>query len=93
MPWFLASRREVLLRAPKVTIVVCTHERPEGLDTCLRSLLALDYPNFSVLVVDNAPLTNRTKSVVDHLGSSAIDYVMEPRGAVLGTEQGSRSGR
>jgi glycosyltransferase involved in cell wall biosynthesis len=62
-----------------MTIVVCTHERPEGLDTCLRSLLALDYPNFSVLVVDNAPLTNRTKSVVDHLGSSAIEYVMEPR--------------
>ena len=79
LPRFLASRREVLLRAPKMTIVVCTHERPEGLDTCLRSLLALDYPNFSVLVVDNAPLTNRTKSVVDHLGSSAIEYVMEPR--------------
>lgn len=79
LPRFLASRREVLLRAPRMTIVVCTHERPEGLDTCLRSLLALDYPNFSVLVVDNAPLTNRTKSVVDHLGSSAIEYVMEPR--------------
>ena len=79
LPRFLASRQEVLLRAPQITIVVCTHERPEGLDTCLRSLLALDYPNFSVLVVDNAPLTSRTKSVVDHLGSSAIEYVMEPR--------------
>jgi len=79
LPRFLASRAQVLLRAPKVTIVVCTHERPEGLDTCLRSLLALDYPNFSVLVVDNAPLTSRSKSVVDHLGSSEIEYVVEPR--------------
>jgi len=73
LPRFLASRREVLLRAPRMTIVVCTHERPEGLDTCLRSLLALDYPNFSVLVVDNAhsPIEpSRSSTTLDRRRSS-----------------------
>ena len=62
-----------------MTIMVCTRERPERLDACLKSLLAQDYPNFSVLVVDNAPLTNRSKSVVDQLDSEAIEYIVEPR--------------
>jgi glycosyltransferase involved in cell wall biosynthesis len=78
-PVFLASRRKVLLQPPKMTIMVCTRERPERLDACLKSLLAQDYPNFSVLVVDNAPLTNRSKSVVDQLDSEAIEYIVEPR--------------
>jgi GT2 family glycosyltransferase len=78
-PRFLTSRDELLLQAPKMTVVVCTHERPEGLDTCLRSLLAQDYPNFSVLVVDNAPATDRSKSVVDRYASAGVEYVQEPR--------------
>jgi glycosyltransferase involved in cell wall biosynthesis len=78
-PTFLASRRKVLIDAPKITVVVCTHERPEGLDLCLQSLLAQDYPSFSVLVVDNAPVTDRSKSVVDRIASPAIEYVVQPR--------------
>jgi GT2 family glycosyltransferase len=76
---FLESRRIALLDPPKMTIVVCTRERPEGLDACLRSLLAQAYPNFSVLVVDNAPTTDRSEEVVNRLASPIIDYVVEPR--------------
>jgi glycosyltransferase involved in cell wall biosynthesis len=76
---FLTSRRDVLRHAPKMTAVVCTHERPEGLEACLKSLLAQEYPDFSVLVIDNAPTTGRSRSVVDGLGSPVVTYALEPR--------------
>jgi GT2 family glycosyltransferase len=76
---FLTSRAEVLRNPPDITVVVCTHERPDGLEACLRSLLVQVYPRFSVLVVDNAPVTDRSKAVVDRFASSAISYVIEER--------------
>jgi glycosyltransferase involved in cell wall biosynthesis len=79
LPQFLASRREVLRAAPMMTVVVCTRERPEGLDACLRSLLQQEYPNFSILVIDNAPVTDRTESTVKGFASPLIQYVAEPR--------------
>jgi glycosyltransferase involved in cell wall biosynthesis len=79
LPDFLARRRDVLEKAPKMTVVVCTRERPEGLEACLKSLLAQEYPDFSVLVVDNAPVTEGSKSVVDRLSSPKIRYIVEPR--------------
>ena len=79
LPDFLARRREVLEKAPKTTVVVCTRERPEGLEACLKSLLAQEYPDFSVLVVDNAPVTEGSKSVVDRLCSPKVRYVVEPK--------------
>jgi glycosyltransferase involved in cell wall biosynthesis len=79
LPEFLSSRREILSSAPKVTVVVCTHERPERLEACLQSLLAQKYPDFSVYVVDNSPVTNRSKLVVERLASPVITYVLEPR--------------
>lgn len=41
--------------APTCSVVVCTRNRPEALDRCLRALAQLTYPRFEVLVVDNAP--------------------------------------
>ena len=78
-PMFLSSRQEVLRFAPKMTVIVCTHERPEGLETCLQSLISQEYPNYSILVVDNAPSTKRTKAVVDRFTASSIGYVVEPQ--------------
>jgi len=79
LPPFLASRHRVLSEAPNVTVVVCTRERPERLRTCLLSLLAQEYPHFSVLVVDNFPETDRTKAVVDALTSPLVTYVVQPQ--------------
>jgi glycosyltransferase involved in cell wall biosynthesis len=78
-PTFVTTRSELLAHAPKFTIVVCTRERPEGLRACLESLLAQEYPDFSILVVDNAPTTDRSESVVEQLSSKVIRYVVEPR--------------
>jgi GT2 family glycosyltransferase len=76
---FLSSRLEVLRNAPKLTIIVCTHERPQRLKACLESLLAQEYPEFSILVIDNCPTTGRSKAVVDEISSSLIQYAREPR--------------
>jgi len=76
---FLASRQKVLAHAPNITVIVCTRERPERLTNCLQSLIAQDYPNFSVLVVDNFPTTERTKDVIDRLASPLITYAVQPQ--------------
>ena len=44
-----------------VSVVVGTRNRAEHLRDCLRQLLDLDYPNFDVAVVDNAPDNDATR--------------------------------
>ncbi len=46
--------------APLVSIVVPTRDRLSRLAYCLQSLLALDYPHYEILIVDNAPATQNT---------------------------------
>jgi GT2 family glycosyltransferase len=41
-------------KTPRVTVVVATLDRPEALRRCVESILACDYPNFDVLIVDNS---------------------------------------
>jgi GT2 family glycosyltransferase len=67
--------------APPVTVVVATRERPVALARCVRSLTELDYPNFDVVVVDNAPGTTQTRRTVEAFQDEplAIRYVREDR--------------
>lgn len=84
-PPFLAARRAALVNAPRVTVVVCTRENPAGLRRCVESLVHLEYPHFSVLVVDNAPVSDATRSVVATMreaGPVRIEYVVEPVGGL-----------
>ena len=46
-------------KLPSMSVVVCTREHPDVLERQLHSLVRLDYPNFEVIVVDNAPQTER----------------------------------
>ena len=79
-PAFLARRREVLADAPPITVVICTRERPGALARCLDSLLAQAYPDFRVLVVDNAPTTDATAEVVRSAARRGpVTYLMEPK--------------
>jgi GT2 family glycosyltransferase len=52
---FLQHRQAVLAAAPFVSVVICTRDRPDQLETCLRCLSSQEYPSFEVVVVDNAP--------------------------------------
>jgi glycosyltransferase involved in cell wall biosynthesis len=79
-PDFLARRREVLATAPHITVVVCTREHPDALAVCLDSLLAQKYPSFRVLVVDNAPASAATETVVRAAAERGpVDYLLEPK--------------
>ncbi len=64
LPRCVEARARFLANAPSVTVVVCTRERPEALTRCLDSLMALVYPRYEVLVVDNAPRTPATADLV-----------------------------
>lgn len=67
-----------------VSIVVCTRERPEQLREALISILACTDStsaagNFEVVVVDNAPSTDATRSVVESFSDPRVRYVLESR--------------
>ena len=50
--------------APRVTVVVATRERASSLAACLDALARLGYPDYEVVVVDNAPATDQTARLV-----------------------------
>jgi GT2 family glycosyltransferase len=62
--------------AAPMTIVVCTRERPRDLTRCLDALRPLLSDGHDVLVVDNAPDTNRTAGVVSRY---SVRHVVEPK--------------
>lgn len=62
----------------RVTIVVATRERADQLARALDSLLAQDHPDFEIVVVDNAPVTNATHDLVEHKYRERVRYVREP---------------
>lgn len=80
-PGCLRDRDELLAQAPFISVIVSTRDRPDVLGRCLHSLLALEYPRYEVLVVDNAPSSDATARLVEreygHL--SQIRYVREDR--------------
>lgn len=50
---------------PPVSVVICTRDRTSHLKRVLESVLALDYPSFEVIVVDNAATTLETWRYVE----------------------------
>jgi len=65
-----------MIAAPRLSVVVCTRERPNDLERCLRALTEQTVRELDVIVVDNAPRTGDTRRVVDEAG---VRYVLEPR--------------
>jgi GT2 family glycosyltransferase len=57
LPWppaYLVGRATVLHNAPPASVIVCTRDRGAELSRCLTAVLGQDYPDFEVIVVDNA---------------------------------------
>ncbi|MEU5522515.1 glycosyltransferase [Streptomyces sp. NPDC047860] len=63
---------------PFVSVVVATRERAGQLGRALDSLLAQEHPRFEVVVVDNAPLTDDTRDLVERKYGERVRYVREP---------------
>ena len=60
------------------SVIVCTRDRSESLRIALTSILASERGDFEVVVVDNAPATDATRTVVDDLADPRLRYVLEP---------------
>jgi glycosyltransferase involved in cell wall biosynthesis len=58
----VAKRRQFLKDAPSASIVLCTRDRIDFLMVHLPHLLTLNYPDYEIIVVDNA---SRTSAVAD----------------------------
>jgi glycosyltransferase involved in cell wall biosynthesis len=61
-----------------VTVAVCTRDRTEDLARCLDSLEGVQYSDWEVLVVDNAPSSDATRTLVERRGAR-VRYTREPR--------------
>ncbi|WP_238431745.1 glycosyltransferase [Streptomyces cavernae] len=71
-------RLHALREAPAISVIVASRDRPELLRRCLCSLLRSDYPDFEVIVVDNAPADDATESLVRRAFRGRVRYVREP---------------
>ncbi len=72
-------RADVLALAPAISVVVCTRDRPDGLAVLLEALARQEYPNFEVIVVDNAPSGSATRDAVAGFSGRRVRYVRERR--------------
>jgi glycosyltransferase involved in cell wall biosynthesis len=75
-----AKRNAFRVCAPFASVVICTRDRAESLARCLESVVALDYPKFEIVLVDNAPKTDDTKRVVEAFRARGFElrYILEP---------------
>jgi len=76
---FVVGRERALSQAPSMSVVICTRDRPDMLARALDAVLAQRYPDFHVIVVDNAPSAPDTKVCVEQFGDRRMDYLVEPR--------------
>ncbi|WP_081633365.1 glycosyltransferase [Mycobacterium sp. 360MFTsu5.1] len=79
VPRCLRDRADVLADPPAITVIVATRDRPDTLRTCLQTLLAVDYPTFEVLVVDNDPSSDATQTLIAGEFAGRVRYVREDR--------------
>ncbi|WP_144712476.1 glycosyltransferase family 2 protein [Curtobacterium pusillum] len=68
------------VRLPSTSVVLCTRDRADQLRGALDSLLALDHPDFEVVIVDNAPSDESTRELVEAIAATdpRVRYVREP---------------
>ena len=80
-PRCLQEREKFLTNAPFASIIVATRDRADSLKGSLDSLLGLEYPDYEIIVVDNASSTEATSDLVrERYGSEPkVRYVREKR--------------
>ncbi len=71
------QRAEFLARAPSASVLVATHNRVDTLGPCLDSLLEMEYPDFEIIVIDNAPSDQHTAEFVRQKYGGRVRYARE----------------
>ncbi len=74
---------------PRISAIICTHNRDEYLGAAIDTLLDQDFDNYEVIVVDNAS-TDQTRAVVEaRLSHPRLQYIYE---ATLGLSAARNAG-
>jgi glycosyltransferase involved in cell wall biosynthesis len=77
---YLAGRAAALAAAPPATVIVCTRDRASRLASCLDAVVTQEYPDFEVVVVDNAPASDAVAELVGgRPWPVPVRRVVEPR--------------
>jgi len=79
---------------PQISAIICTHNRDNYLGAAIDSLLAQEFPDFEILVVDNAS-SDRTRQVIEaRLPHPHLQYIWEPTtGLSIARNTGARIAR
>lgn len=76
---FFAHLKNLFMQLPPVTIVVLNYNGIADTRKCIRSLLKISYPNFSITVVDNGSTMNEAKLLSRQFRDRRIEIVRFPK--------------
>lgn len=76
-PFLTWHKQRLAQKQLSISVVICTRDRPDYVQECLRSLESLSEPPDEIVVVDNAPSSDDTKKIVAQI--RGVKYVLEPR--------------
>jgi GT2 family glycosyltransferase len=86
---FRRSPAELLPQKPRISVVVCSYNGGATLEQCLRSLMALEYPNYEVIVVDDGS-TDNSRAILARF--SDVRVIQQPnRGLSVARNVGLRA--
>jgi GT2 family glycosyltransferase len=73
----LAQLQSPPISADSISVIICTRDRPEQLEKCLRSLRQSSQPPDEIIVVDNAPQSTATRDLIQTMPE--VQYILESR--------------
>jgi glycosyltransferase involved in cell wall biosynthesis len=77
---WLRGRAEALASAPPFSVVICTRDPGEDLEVTLSAAASLEYPNYEIVLVDNASETDTARRLVEgRVWGVPLRLVAEPR--------------
>jgi glycosyltransferase involved in cell wall biosynthesis len=75
-----------------LSVIICTRDRAESLERCLRSLLDCSHQAEEIVVVDNCPSSDATRQLIEQYPQ--VRYVLEPmQGLDVARNTGIRNSR
>ena len=79
-----------VLREPRLSVIVLSYNRIEAMRACLQSVLALDYPDVEVVVVDNASTNDAPDMIAREFPSVRLYRSPENLGICRGRNAAAR---
>ena len=65
-----------------VSVVVCTRDGAARIEACLDALEDLDYPEYEIIIIDNAPTDDAIWRILQRRGAARYRYIVEPRPSI-----------